>query len=36
MVHSGVFREYLHLAKTAEAGRSSNALYTRVREEPRL
>jgi hypothetical protein len=36
MVHSGVFREYLHLAKTPEGWKILNALYMRVREEPRL
>ena len=36
VVHSGVFREYLHLAKTLEGWKIIHALHTRVREEPRL
>jgi hypothetical protein len=33
-VHSGVYREYLHLTKTPEGWRILNALFTRMREDP--
>ena len=33
-VHSGIYREYLHLVRTADGWKILNALYTRVREDP--
>jgi hypothetical protein len=33
-VHSGIYREYLHLVKTPAGWKILNALYTRVREDP--
>ena len=33
-VHSGIYREYLHLVKTSEGWEILNALYTRMREDP--
>jgi hypothetical protein len=33
-VRSGIYREYLHLAKTPDGWRIVNALYTRIREDP--
>jgi len=33
-VHSGIYREYLHLVQTADGWKILNALYTRVREDP--
>jgi hypothetical protein len=33
-VRSGIYREYLHLAKTPDGWRIVNALYTHVREDP--
>ena len=33
-VHSGIYREYLHLVRTADGWKILNALYTRVREGP--
>ena len=32
-VHSGVYREYLHLVRTAEGWRIINALFTRVNQD---
>jgi hypothetical protein len=31
-VHSAIYREYLHLVKTADGWRIRNALYTRVKD----
>lgn len=33
-VRSGIYREYLHLAKTSGGWKILNAIYMRVREEP--
>ncbi|HEU5108110.1 MAG TPA: nuclear transport factor 2 family protein [Micromonosporaceae bacterium] len=33
-VHSGIYREYLHLAKTPDGWKILNALYARTREDP--
>jgi hypothetical protein len=33
-VRSGIYREYLHLAKTPDGWRILNALYTHTREDP--